>query len=93
MKSTRSLNKLWSKGGLWLLFSLAGLPLITLSRSASAWMEIPPVLALSIESIAEEFGAEKTGSKSEMGLNEVFLPQLIQQNLRKRAKTAVKKMI
>ena len=70
MKPTQSLNKLWSKGGLWLLFSIAGLPLITLSRSASAWMEIPPILALSIEGIEEEFGAKIFESDKNLSLKE-----------------------
>ena len=49
------------------MFSIAGLPLITLSRTASAWMEIPPILALSIESVAEEFGAEKSEKSESFG--------------------------
>ena len=52
------------------MFSIAGLPLITLSRSASAWMEIPPILALSIEGIEEEFGAKIFESDKNLSLKE-----------------------
>jgi len=91
VKSTQSLNKLWSKGGLWLLFSLAGLPLITLSHTASAWMEIPPVLALSFESIAEEFGVEHTETKTEMALNGVSTSPAESTKSKKAGKDSSKK--
>lgn len=70
MKTTRSYNRNWSKGSVWLILITIGIPFFSVSKSFADWIGLPEIAQMTIEAIASEFNSEigKT-SKSLENLN------------------------